>query len=179
MLREQFSNVSWWTTASISIYATKPKESIMSRKIKLSAAALFVGLLATIGTVDFSAFAHEGHRRSHAPASAKKLKNPLIANEENIAAGRSLFNQNCASCHGEDGKAKTEIAQGMKVKPTDLTDKKMQGITDGEIHWVITNGIKKSGMPAFKKAAANERWQMTLYVKHLMGEHPHAEHSDH
>jgi len=151
----------------------------MSRIIKLSATVLFAGLLATIGVVDFSASAHDKHGHSHAPASAKRLKNPLTANEENIAAGRSLFNQNCASCHGEDGKAKTDVAEAMTVKPTDLTDKKMQGITGGEIYWVITNGIKKSGMPAFKKATANERWQMTLYVKHLMGEHPHAEHSKH
>ena len=97
---------------------------------------------------------------AYAPATAKKLKNPLTANEENIAAGRALFNQNCASCHGEDGKGKTEIAEAMQVKPTDLTDKKMQGITDGEIYWVITNGIRKSGMPAFKKATDNERWRM-------------------
>lgn len=148
----------------------------MSRTIKLSAAAFFISILVAIGVVDFSASAHEGHKHSHAPASAKKLKNPLTASEDNIAAGRALFNQNCATCHGEDGKAKTDIAETMKVKPTDLTDKKMQGIKDGEIYWVITNGIKKSGMPGFKKATVNERWQMTLYVKHLMGEHPHAEH---
>ena len=151
----------------------------MFRTIKLSAAGIFISLLAGIGVIDFSASAHEKHGQSHAPASAKKLKNPLTANEENIAAGRALFNQNCASCHGEDGKAKTDIALAMKVKPTDLTDKKMQGITDGEIYWVITSGIKQSGMPAFKKTTANQRWQMTLYVKHLMGEHPHAEHGKH
>lgn len=151
----------------------------MSRTIKLSAAVIFVSLLAAVGVIDFRASAHDKHGHSHAPASAKKLKNPLPANGENIAAGRTLFNQNCASCHGEDGKAKTEMAQAMKVKPTDLTDKNMQGITDGEIYWVITNGIKQSGMPALKKATVNERWQMTLYVKHLMGEHPHAEHSKH
>ena len=151
----------------------------MSKTIKLSATSLFAVLLATIGAVDFSASAHDKHGHSHAPASAKRLKNPLTANEENITAGRTLFNRNCASCHGEDGKAKTDVAEAMTVKPTDLTDKKMEGITDGEIYWVITNGIKKSGMPTFKKATANERWQMTLYVKHLMGEHPHAEHSKH
>jgi mono/diheme cytochrome c family protein len=143
----------------------------MFRKIKLSAATLFLGLLTVIWVADFSVSAHEGH--SHAPASAKKLKNPLTANEENISAGRILFNKNCASCHGEDGKAKTDVADAMTVKPTDLTGMMMHGITDGEIYWVITNGIRKSGMPAFNKSTAKERWQMTIYVKHLMGEHPH------
>jgi len=147
----------------------------MTRRIKISVLTLAVALLTAMWVVDLSVFAHDGHKHKHAPASAKKLKNPLTATDENIAAGRVLFNQNCASCHGEDGKAKTDVAEAMKVKPTDLTDKAMHGITDGEIHWVISNGIRKSGMPAFKtKTKLNERWQMTLYVKHLMGEHPHA-----
>ncbi len=145
----------------------------MIRIIKLSVLSLTVDLLMSAWLVDLSASAHEGHR--HAPASAKKLKNPVSATEENIEAGRTLFNRNCASCHGEDGKAKTDTAAALKVKPTDLNGHEMHGITDGEIYWVITNGIKKSGMPALNaKTKPTERWQMALYVKHLMGEHPHA-----
>ena len=134
---------------------------------------LFTGFWAT--SLMPNASAHEGH--SHAPASAKRLKNPLGATGQNIASGKALFSKHCASCHGVDGKATTQIAASMKVKPTDLTGATMRGITDGEIYWVATNGITKSGMPAFKtKAKDQERWQMTLYVKHLMGEHPHAGH---
>jgi mono/diheme cytochrome c family protein len=145
----------------------------MTRRIKLSVVGVAVGLLMALWAIDFSASAHEGHR--HAPASAKKLKNPLTATEENIEAGRTLFNRNCASCHGEDGSAKTNVAGAMKVKPADLIGHAMHGITDGEIYWVIANGIKTSGMPAFSaKTRPNEQWQMALYVKHLMGEHPHA-----
>jgi mono/diheme cytochrome c family protein len=137
--------------------------------------ALLTGLWAASLMQNISA--HEGHRHAHAPASAKKLKNPLSATGENIGSGRTLFNKHCASCHGEDGKARTQIAANMKVKPSDLTNKAMKGITDGEIYWVVTNGITKSRMPAFKtKANDQERWRMTLYVKHLMGGHPHAGH---
>lgn len=150
-------------------------------RIALLALSLLWGLRAL-----HSVSAHDGHKHSNAPASAKKLKNPLKADEETIAAGRALFNKNCASCHGEDGKSKTDVAAAMKKKPTNLTAKEMSGITDGEIYWVVTNGIKKNGMPAFK-VKAQARWQMTLYVKHLMGERalaaqagksadPHAEH---
>ncbi len=116
--------------------------------------------------------AHDGHKHSNAPVSAKKLKNPLQAGDDEIAAGKQVFNKQCAACHGEDGKSKTDIATAMKKRPTDLTAKEMSGITDGEIYWVVTNGVTKTGMPAFKaKASTNERWQVTLYVKHLMGEH--------
>src|SRR5262245_13032406 len=145
----------------------------MSRRIKLWVLSVAFGLLMSSLFIDIRSFAHEGHR--HAPASAKKLKNPLTATEANIEAGRGLFTRSCASCHGEDGKAKTDVAKTMKAKPADLTGHGMHGITDGEIYWVITNGIKASGMPALKeKTKSEERWQMTLYVKHLMGEHPHA-----
>jgi mono/diheme cytochrome c family protein len=150
----------------------KKEQSVMARRIKLSVVGVAVGLLMGLWAFDFSASAHEGHR--HSPASAKKMKSPLAATDENIDAGRALYNRNCASCHGEDGNAKTDVAEAMKVKPADLTGHAMHGITDGEIYWVITHGIKTSGMPALSaKTRPNERWQMALYVKHLMGEHTH------
>ena len=117
--------------------------------------------------------AQHKHEHSHAPASAKKLKNPIAATDENIDKGKALYARNCALCHGDDGKSNTKHASAMKEKPADLTA--LHDRTDGEIYWVITNGIKPSGMPAFKaKLKDTERWQMALYVKHLMGEHPHS-----
>ncbi len=124
--------------------------------------------------------AHDGHKQRNAPASAKKLKNPLIMNDETVANGRALYNQHCATCHGEDGKAKTETALALKRKPTDLTAPAMRGLSDGEIWWVVTHGITKSKMPAYKaKATEQERWQMTVYVKHLMGQHATVAQADH
>jgi hypothetical protein len=71
--------------------------------------------------------------------------------------------------------AEVERAVANLERSTDLTAKEMRGITDGEIYWVTTNGVRKSGMPAFKSKATDQgRWQMTVYIKHLMGEHSHA-----
>jgi len=151
----------------------------MTGKSRLYVFGLTAGLMAGMWVINPTpdTLAHEGHKRSNAPASAKKLKNPLTAGEETINAGKQLFNNHCAICHGEDGKSKTDVAASMKKKPTDLTAKEMRGITDGEIYWVLTNGVAKNGMPGFKtKANDKERWQMTVYVKHLMGEHAHAKH---
>jgi len=144
----------------------------MNRGRELFITALAAGLVVAFWATNHipGVSAQEVHQHSHAPAEAAKLKNPLPASEENTREGRALFNRNCASCHGEDGKAQTEMASAMKVKPADLTA--LHGRTEGEIYWVITNGIKASGMPAFKdKLSDQERWQTALYVQHLQGAH--------
>src|SRR5262245_3036814 len=133
-----------------------------------------VGLLMAVYVLvpKLSVSAQHEHQHSHTPASAKNLKNPVTATEENVTQGRSLYAQQCASCHGADGKAMTEAASAMKVKPADLT--KLVGRTGGEIYWVITNGIKASGMPAFEtKMSQRERWLTVLFVEHLQGQHQH------
>jgi mono/diheme cytochrome c family protein len=149
----------------------------MTRRRKISLAGLIAGELITMWTTNRgpSASAQEEHRHAHAPASAKESKNPLTITDENIASGRTLFQQHCASCHGANGRAQTGTAAAMKVKPADLMSNAARGLTPGEIYWVIANGIKSSGMPAFKtKMNENERWQTTLCIRHLQGEHQHA-----
>ena len=111
-----------------------------------------------------SAYAHDAHGKSHAPASAKALKSPLTAAQAKPELGKAKFEETCAGCHGENGKGGVVKT---KPAPTDLTDHKMHSMKDGEIYWVITNGIGKS-MPGFKKQMSDiERWQIVLYVKQL------------
>ncbi len=110
--------------------------------------------------------AHEGH--SHAPASAKSLKSPLKGTAVELAEGQALYQRNCASCHGPDGKTRTQAASAMKVKPADLTGHAVHSLTEGEIYWEITNGIKTSGMPGLAaKTSERERWEMVLYTRQL------------
>lgn len=136
--------------------------------IKFVVVVMFVSLGGLL-LPDFSllsAAAHDGHR--HAPASAKRLRNPVPNTPENVEAGRALYEENCASCHGMDGKAKTETAARMKKRPTDFTSHAMHGITSGEVYWVITNGIAASKMPDYRRLLTpKERWQTTLYVLSL------------
>lgn len=139
-----------------------------SRTTKLAiVAALILGAWAI--NHDFRASAHEG--KAHAPAAAKKLRNPIAQpTETDIANGKALYEQYCAKCHARDGKANTQAAQMMKAKPSDLTSHHMHMLTDGELYWVTTNGILRSGMPAMKtKMSERERWQTVVYVRSLMG----------
>lgn len=88
---------------------------------------------------------------------------------------RPAYEANCAACHGSDGKG-TEFNKTAKVKAPDLKSHYTMGLADGEIFYVITNGIKTSKLPAYKlKASDRERWQLVHYVKHLgMNEDEHA-----
>lgn len=121
------------------------------------------------------ASAHEGHKKGHAPATAKNLRNPVEHNTANIENGKALYEANCAGCHAADGKGE-KFNKTAKVKVPDLKSHYVMKLTDGEIFYVITHGIKTSGMPGYKlKTSDRERWQLVHYVKHLgMSEEDHA-----
>ena len=127
------------------------------------------------GSLERQAAAHDGHKKGHAPASAKKLRNPVEHNTANIENGKAVYEQNCVGCHGADGKG-TEYNKKARVKVPDLKSHYVMKLTDGEIYYVVTNGIKASGMPGYKlKASDRERWQLVHYVRHLsMSEEEHA-----
>lgn len=117
--------------------------------------------------------AHEGHGKKTAPAAAQKLKSPLTAEQAKPELGKTAFEQSCAGCHGSDGTGKSAAAAAMKVKPTNLVDHRMDSMKDGEIYWVVTNGVAKT-MPAFKdKLSETERWQIVNYVRELRRHQAH------
>ncbi len=99
------------------------------------------------------------------PEEAAKLKNPVPASEAALAAGKALFLERCAQCHGVGGKGDGPDADLYSVKPADFTDAHMMGeMTDGEIFWKITEGRRP--MPSFKKQLTEEqRWQLVNYVR--------------
>jgi uncharacterized repeat protein (TIGR04052 family) len=149
-----------------------------TRGFKLFTLALLAGAFVLMNQL-LSVSAHDGHKKGHAPATAKRLRNPVEHNTANIENGKALYEQNCAVCHGADGKGE-QYNQKAKIKVPDLKSHYVMKLTDGEIFYVITHGIKTSGMPAYKlKMSDRERWQLTHYVRHLsMSEGEHAAMTD-
>jgi mono/diheme cytochrome c family protein len=99
------------------------------------------------------------------PAEAKNLKNPVPVNETTLAAGKALYADKCAECHGEKGDGKGPQAETYSVAPSDFTDVQvMSEMTDGEIFWKITEGRRP--MPGFKRQFSDEqRWQLVNYLR--------------
>lgn len=108
-------------------------------------------------TLFLPVYGHDAKGKSHAPAAAKALKNPVPASE--AALGKGHFEAMCAGCHSPKGKA------------PDLTSHHMTTLKDGEIYWVVTNGIGKT-MPGFQKQLGDvERWRVVNYVRTLGAHH--------
>jgi mono/diheme cytochrome c family protein len=96
---------------------------------------------------------------NRAPAKARSKANPYEGKSEAVAAGRNLFQQHCAECHGDD-------ALGSKKAPS-LRVAEIQDAEPGAIFWVLTNGVVRRGMPVWSKLPEPQRWQVVAYIKSL------------
>ncbi len=102
-----------------------------------------------------------------APDDARKVKNPFPASPENLAAGETLFQDNCVLCHGEKGTGDGPGAKTIKVKPANFTDKElMSAETDGSLFWKMSEG--RGPMPSWKDDLTDkERWLLVNYIRKL------------
>lgn len=110
-------------------------------------------------------------RRLAVPREERGTKNPLPATPEVLARGREHFAADCAACHGSDGRGLTRLGSGLYPKPPDLASAATQSLADGEIFWVIQNGVRLSGMPAWNRDS-KERDQSTWEIVHFIRQLP-------
>jgi mono/diheme cytochrome c family protein len=99
----------------------------------------------------------------------KAVRNPIPATEENIRAGQKNFAIYCMVCHGLDGQATgVPFAKSMYPPVPSLNSREVQDYTDGQLKWVIENGIGPSGMPASKGILNDDEiWSLVNYIRHL------------
>ena len=112
-----------------------------------------------------------GKARNMAIASrAKSLKNPVEYSGEIIAEGRAHFADHCATCHANDGSGDTAIGRGMWPKPPDMRLARTQDLSDGELFWIIENGIRFTGMPGWgtgNKDGELASWHLVHFIRRL------------
>ena len=96
-------------------------------------------------------------------------KNPLLATKENISEGRDAFSHYCVACHGLDGQnTGVPFADRMSPPVPSLASKEVQSYSDGQLKWIIDNGIWPSGMPGSKGILDDDEiWSTVLYIRHL------------
>ncbi|MGB6973295.1 MAG: c-type cytochrome [Terracidiphilus sp.] len=122
----------------------------------VSAAALVAG--------SFLLMAAGSHWVSKVPQEERARMNPYAGKPEAVAAGRMLFEDHCAKCHGAD-------ALGRHGRPS-LRSEEVRQATDGELFWLLRNGSTWKGMPSWSALPEPERWQIIGYLRSLPPDTP-------
>jgi len=104
------------------------------------------------------------------PGQERSLKNPFEASSEVLQEGREYFLARCSTCHGIEGAGKTQIGLNLYPRVPDLRASATQRLTDGEIHYIIENGVQRTGMPAWGNPhteSSGESWKLVLFIRSL------------
>ena len=118
------------------------------------------------------AFVARRVRKLATPRSERDAKNPVTSSPEVLAEAQAHFADHCATCHANDGSGDTPIGKGLYPKPPDMRAAGTQDLTDGELFYIIHNGIRLTGMPAFGQGEAAEdidSWKLVHFIRHLPG----------
>ena len=101
---------------------------------------------------------------------ARSLTNPVEYSGDVIAEGRAHFADHCATCHANNGSGDTDIGKGLWPKAPDLRLPQTQNLTDGELFWIIENGVRFTGMPAWStgtKESEEASWHLVHFIRRL------------
>lgn len=93
------------------------------------------------------------------PESDRARQNPIASNSESLGAGKQLYADKCAKCHGTNG-------EGKGHHPS-LQTKEAHAPTAGELEWLIAHGNRWRRMPAFGGLSDEQRWQLVSYIQSL------------
>ena len=104
------------------------------------------------------------------PPEVRDRQNPIPTTPEGLADGREHYADHCAACHAIDGSGETEMGQGLWPKAPDMRLSATQELSDGELFWIIENGIRFTGMPGWSTGTAegeNASWYLVQFIRHL------------
>jgi len=107
--------------------------------------------------------------KRHITVGGKNDKNPVLDTPENISDGKQAFTSYCMVCHGLDGQnTGVPFAEMMSPPVPSLASPHVQAYTDGQLKWIIENGLYPSGMPPSKGVFSDDdMWRMVLYIRNL------------
>lgn len=144
---------------------------------------LFLGLVGWFGyqsfTTGFSAKAEPNWlevllarqlRYLAIPLENRNLRNPVPLTPDVLKEARAHFADHCANCHANDGSGQTKMGKNFYPKTPDLRLAETQDMSDGEMFFIIQNGIRFTGMPAWGTGDPSEdtdSWKLVHFIRHL------------
>src|SRR5258708_853740 len=141
-------------------------------------AVVIVGALLAISYFSLSALPEPSSMENHLATSARRLLVRRGSSEAiptvpaklaaSIEEGDKLYGTDCAACHGLDGHKPTDAGRWMYPRAADLTSREVQQYSDRELFWIVRNGIRFSGMPAFGNVESDDHiWNLVHFVRTL------------
>jgi mono/diheme cytochrome c family protein len=104
------------------------------------------------------------------PRAERDRQDPLELTRQNLRSGMAHFADHCASCHGNDGSGDTEMGRGLYPRPPDMRKDATQALSDGDLYYIIENGVRLTGMPAWGNGTPEGElasWHLVQFVRHL------------
>jgi mono/diheme cytochrome c family protein len=104
------------------------------------------------------------------PATAKSRANPVANSPEILAEARAHWADHCAACHSNNGSGDTEMGKHLYPPAPDMRQPDTQTLTDGEIFYMIQNGIRLTGMPCWGNNTTQDEldsWKLVRFIRHL------------
>jgi hypothetical protein len=140
--------------------------------------AAFAGLLGWLIGTGFSARKTPGEmeaglasnlRRMAVPRPYRRMPNPVPCDQTSLTEARTHWADHCATCHANSGSGESMLGRGMSPRPPDMRKPGTQEQSDGELYYVIKNGVQFTGMPAFGEVGDNDAssWKLVCFIRHL------------
>lgn len=114
-------------------------------------------------------FAARTARSLALPSKAKERINPVQKTKATLEEAMAHWADHCAVCHGNDGAGDVTMGKQMYPHAPDMRKERTQNLTDGELFYVIENGVRLTGMPAWGGSQVSEQasWKLVHFIRHL------------
>ena len=115
-------------------------------------------------------FAARQARALALPTGARDRANPIADSPEVLADGRAHWADHCAACHSNNGSGDADMGKHLYPPAPDMRQADTQNLTDGELFYIIQNGIRLTGMPSWGSGTSHDEqdsWKLVRFIRHL------------
>ena len=104
------------------------------------------------------------------PSGVRTQRNPVTLTPEVLDEARAHWADHCASCHANDGSGDTQMGRNLYPPAPDMRQAETQQMTDGELFYIIQNGVRLTVMPAWGGSGGHDEedsWKLVYFIRHL------------